>query len=182
MESKRTGIFIDGGYVDHMDKHGFSGQLDFRKFIPYVVSKEGRLTAGYYYTCMPYLSPKPSLSEKTLYAGQQKLVSHISKLPNMQVRLGKLQRHGNHFIQKRVDVLFALDLAKAAWKNEIDAAVLFAGDSDFIPAIEEANQCGVKTVLYYYQPSFNRDLLECVTDSYEITPELFAQFTRKKHS
>lgn len=179
MELKQAGIFIDGGYIDHMDRHGFTGKFDFRKFIPFAASREGVLKAGYYYTCMRHLSPNPSPYEKTLYAGQQKLVSHISKLPNMQVRLGKLQRHGNHFVQKRVDVLFALDLAKAAWKNEIDTAVLFAGDSDFIPAIEEAEQCGVKTVLYYYQPSFNRDLLKSVTESCEITPELYAQFTRK---
>ncbi|HJJ36644.1 MAG TPA: NYN domain-containing protein [Methanocorpusculum sp.] len=180
MNAKRVGLFIDGGYIDHMTKHGFMGKLDFRKFVPFAVLKEGSLEIGYYYTCMPYMSPKPSSSERLLYAKQQKLVSHISKLPNFQVRLGKLQKHGERVIQKRVDVLFALDLAKAAWKNEIDTAILFAGDSDFIPAIEEANCYGVKTILYYYNPSFNRDLLKCVTESCEITPEIYTQLSRKK--
>jgi uncharacterized LabA/DUF88 family protein len=181
MVMDRIAVFIDGGYVDHMVQHGFLGKLNFKTFLPYITDREeGKLVFGSYYTCMPYQKQFPSEQEKELYAKKQKLVAHISKIPGMKVKLGKLQRKSTgSYIQKRVDVLFALDLARHAWRDEIDTAVLFAGDSDFVPAIEEATSCGVKTVLYYYRPSYNRDLLHAVTESYELTPSLFQQFVRK---
>jgi len=149
-----------------------------RKLIPFVVKNEGTLVQGHYYTCMPYQQQNPTDSEKKAYSQQRKLLQLITNLPDMTVRLGKLQRKHNSFVQKRVDVLLALDMARYAWKNKIDTAILIAGDSDFVPAIDEVMSCGVKTVLYYYQPAFNNDLLHSVTESHEITQEIYQNFVR----
>ena len=148
-------------------------QINYRKLVPYVTNNEGQLLFGYYYTCLPHQNQIQNEIEKNIYAQSRKQIAHISKVPFMSVKLGKLQRKKNAFVQKKVDVLFALDLAKSAWKDEIDTAVLIAGDSDFVPAVDEASDCGVKTVLYYYQPSYAFDLLKAVTESREITNAMY---------
>ena len=173
MVEERVGLFIDGGYLDHITKYGFSGKINYRKLVPYVTNNEGQLLFGYYYTCLPHQNQIQNEIEKNIYAQSRKQIAHISKVPFMSVKLGKLQRKKNVFVQKKVDVLFALDLAKSAWKDEIDTAVLIAGDSDFVPAVDEASDCGVKTVLYYYQPSYAFDLLKAVTESREITNAMY---------
>ncbi|HJJ38916.1 MAG TPA: NYN domain-containing protein, partial [Methanocorpusculum sp.] len=138
MVEKRVGLFIDGGYLDHIILYGFSGKINFRKLAPYVTNDDGKLLFGYYYTCLPHQNQIQNDIEKNLYAQSRKQIAHISKVPCMSVKLGKLQRKKNTFVQKKVDVLFALDLAKSAWKDEIDTAVLIAGDSDFVPAVDGA--------------------------------------------
>jgi|GEM_PF-3888112 len=47
--------------------------------------------------------------------------------------------------QKRVDNLLTVDLTRAIWKDNISEAILIIGDSDFVPAVEEANRAQILT-------------------------------------
>ena len=179
MTVKRVGVFIDGGYIDHMDRHGFAGMADYPKLIQLVTKDAGEVTFAGYYDCMPYQTQKPTDDEKSRYSRKRKLIQHLEKLPKMTVRLGKTQmRERGGPVQKRVDVLLALDAARAAWKNEIDTLILIAGDSDFVPVLEEVKSCGVKTVLYYYRPAFNNDLIRSASEAHEITPDVWKEIVR----
>jgi len=66
------------------------------------------------------------------------------------IRLGRLQKISGEYKQKMVDVLFSLELAKLALTHQIQRVVIFAGDSDYVPAIKIARDEGVVVQLYYY--------------------------------
>ncbi|MFD0704589.1 NYN domain-containing protein [Alloscardovia venturai] len=49
--------------------------------------------------------------------------------------------------QKGVDMRIGLDIASLAFKRQVDAIVLIAGDSDFVPAAKLARREGIDFVL-----------------------------------
>lgn len=51
--------------------------------------------------------------------------------------------------QKGVDVLFACDLVRLAARNVIQKAIIIAGDSDYVPAVNIAKEEMVITKLIY---------------------------------
>jgi len=82
------------------------------------------------------------------------------------------------FKQKMVDVLLSVDLVRLSWSKQIQAAILVAGDSDYVPAVEAARDAGVLVILYYKKPVHN-ELLEVVDEHYEITDGLIKNSLRK---
>ena len=70
-------------------------------------------------------------------------------LPRFEVRQGRLEFRGHNsdgqpiFVQKRVDIMLAVDMVQLATKGHISQIALMAGDSDFIPAISVAKAEGV---------------------------------------
>ena len=114
------------------------------------------LLRTYYYNCMPYKdASKPTPEQIERFANMQRFIDKLRNLDRYDVRLGKLEYRGENdsgkpiFVQKRVDILLGCDLVLLASKSRISKAVLFTGDSDFIPAIEIAKNEGVEIVLYY---------------------------------
>ena len=170
---ERTAVFIDGGYLDSLQKNGFRGKLDYKKLVEHAVGTEGRLLRAYYYACMPYQSQPPTKEENERYSKKDKFISKIRRFPRFEVRLGKLQKiSDDEFHQKKVDILLAIELVSLAWKGYIDKAVIIAGDSDFVPAIQQAKDAGVIVSLYYISGAFNNELLDSVDERVEITKEL----------
>jgi uncharacterized LabA/DUF88 family protein len=125
-----------------------------------------------YYHCMPYMSNPPDEVEKRRFASMDSFVFNLKKLPRLQVRQGKLQRIGNQFHQKRVDIWMAVDLVRMSSSRQIEKSVLVTGDSDLVPAIEVARDCGVVVSLYYSPNSRHDELLQACDERYEITKSL----------
>jgi uncharacterized LabA/DUF88 family protein len=117
------------------------------------VSGGRELLRTYYYDCLPFQSAQPTPDERERFAKRRTFHSSLQRLPRLQVRLGKLaRRHDNgkvRYEQKRVDVLLAVDLVQLAAKHRITDAVLIAGDSDFLPALEVAKDEGVLIHLFH---------------------------------
>ena len=80
-------------------------------------------------------------------------------LLNFEVKLGKLQLIGGIFKQKMIDVLMSLDIVDKCFDNQIQHAILIAGDSDFIPAIKKAKNYGAIIHLFYHPSSVHNELL-----------------------
>jgi hypothetical protein len=59
-------------------------------------------------------------------------------------QIGKIR-----FEQKRVDILLGVDLVRLSAKGQITDAVIVAGDSDFLPAIEAAKGDGILIRLFH---------------------------------
>lgn len=170
---ERTAVFIDGGYLDALRNYGFRGRIDLQKLVSHAVG-DGRLLRAYYYTCMPYQSATPTDEEKLRFSGKDHFLSKIRRFPRFEVRLGKLQKTADGvFQQKKVDILLAIEVVSLAWKGHIDKAVIIAGDSDFVPAIQQAKDAGVVVSLYYVKNACNTELLDSVDERCEITQELF---------
>lgn len=167
----KVAVFIDGGYLDHLRDHRRVGRLDLEKLV-YSAVGDGELLRAYYYACMPFQGEPPTEEERSRYAKKYQFLSVVRRLPRFEVRLGKIQRIGDDVRQKRVDILLAIELVSLAWKGSIDLAVVIAGDSDFVPAVEQAKDAGVVVRLLYFRESCHDELLDAVDERVEITQVL----------
>ena len=102
----------------------------------------------------------------------QKFLLKLKRLPRFEVKLGKLQLIGNQFRQKMVDVLMSLDITNMCYENQIQHAILIAGDSDFIPAIRKAKNYGAIVHLYYHPKSVHNEILDEIDEFHEINENL----------
>jgi len=103
-------------------------------------------------------------------------VHMLNKQTRFEVRLGELAFRGVDkdgqpiFEQKRVDILLGVDLVLLAAKQQITKAILVAGDSDFLPAVEVAKKEGVLIHLYHgVKNNPHRDLWEKCDERTAIT-------------
>jgi uncharacterized LabA/DUF88 family protein len=149
----KAAVFIDGGYFAKVLKLVFpTAHICFEKFSDELCKEAGyERLRSYFYSCMPYQDSPPTSEQSKRYAQMDSFVYNLQKLRRFEVRLGKLIYipKMNDYIQKRVDVLLAVDLVRMSWDHQINAAILITGDSDFVPAISAAKDAGVSTILYY---------------------------------
>ena len=182
---ERVAIFIDGAYLDYTLRDEFgSPRIDYSRLVEWMVGDDALLRA-YYYHCLPYQSANPTPVERERFAAKERFFSALSRLPRSEVRLGKLEYRGRHadgnpiFEQKRVDIFLGVDLVLLAAKHQVTRACVFAGDSDFLPAIRIAKQEGV--VLHLFHGTVQRphtDLwLEC-DDRTALMQDHVAQWVR----
>jgi len=169
----RLAIFIDGGYLDWVQKEIFHTHADLQKLIV-ELSGDKELYRTYYYHCLPYQSSQPTRDEAMRFSNAQKFFYSIDQLPRFQVRQGKLAYRGNNqegkpiFEQKRVDILLGTDLVLLAAKQHISEAVIIAGDSDFLPAVEIAKTEGVLIRLYSHPDSIHQELWNAADERCDI--------------
>jgi uncharacterized LabA/DUF88 family protein len=168
----RCAVLIDGGYLDKVQAEDFANtRIDIGKLGDELAGSMERLRT-YYYHCMPFQSANPTPDEKTRYASMDSFIFNLKKLPRFQFRQGKLQRIGNEYKQKRVDILMAVDLVRMSAEQQIEKAIIITGDSDLVPAIESARDAGVVAVVYYSPNSRHDELLQACDERYEITRNL----------
>jgi uncharacterized LabA/DUF88 family protein len=163
----RAAIFIDGGYfLSWAKKHNITPKYEelsdfllkpLRKSVPL------DLLRCYFYYCAPWMSPEPTDSEIRRMLEHDQFMENLSKIERWAVRLGKLQKrregYKEYFEQKRVDVLLSVDMVRHAAAGHIQHAIILAGDSDFIPAIEAVKDSGATVTLWCGDAnSVHRDL------------------------
>lgn len=175
----RCAIFIDGAYVDKLFQHHLGGiKVDYGKFAQHVCGGCDLLRT-YYYHCLPYQSNPPTLDEKSRFSSAEKFMQALSRLPRFQVRLGKLEHRGLKqdgspiFAQKRVDILLGVDMVELAATKQINRAVLVAGDSDFLPAVEAVKRQGVLSVLWHGTRGGRGQASTCHNDLWDQCDERF---------
>ncbi|KKU44470.1 MAG: hypothetical protein UX60_C0004G0009 [Berkelbacteria bacterium GW2011_GWA2_46_7] len=179
----RLAIFIDGAYLDWVQREVFNGHTDLEK-LSTELSNEKELYRTYYYSCLPYQSNPPTKDEATRFGNAQKFFYSLDKLSRFQVRLGKLAYRGKDvdgkpiFEQKGVDILLATDLVLLSAKQHISEAVVIAGDSDFIPAIEVAKAEGVLIRLYSHPSSIHQDLWNVADERCDVDRDFFKKVKR----
>ena len=150
----RAAIFIDGAYLDFVLRDEFqSRRLDYQAFSE-LLAGDSDILRTYYYHCAAFQGNPPTEEQRTRYATQRSFFASLERLPRYTVKLGRLamrfDRRGNRrFEQKQVDILLGVDLVQLAAKQNIQEAILVAGDSDFIPAIVAAKAEGVLVKLFH---------------------------------
>lgn len=165
----RAAIFIDGGYLLKAFQEAKINP-DYTRFTDYFLAPLRKqvpidLLRCYFYYCPPWMSPTPTEDELRRMAAHDKFVEEIESIERWKVRLGKLEkrRDGDSvvFSQKRVDVMLSVDMVRHAAAGHIQHAVLVAGDSDFIPAVNAAQEHGATiTLVCNSDRSAHRDLLK----------------------
>ncbi|HYX33430.1 MAG TPA: NYN domain-containing protein [Oligoflexus sp.] len=171
----RAAIFIDGAYVRtqfkmHKIEPDYADMADY--FLnPLRTSFPLDLLRCYYYDCAPYMSPEPTEDELKRMEVHKTFVENLLSLGRWAIRLGKLQKRWEgqreYYEQKRVDVLLSVDLVRHAAAGHIQHAVLVAGDSDFVPAVEAAKEHGVTVSLWCgHANTVHRDLISLADEVY----------------
>lgn len=77
--------------------------------------------------------------------------------------------------QKAVDVQLAVDLVVGAFSGLFDIAVVFTGDADFVPAVEEAKRRGVIVVVGSVAGKLSPQLRSAADRAFELTKDAFEQ-------
>lgn len=183
--SDKVAIFIDGGYLDKVLQNEFNyAKIDYQKLANWM-SKGIPIFWTYYYNCLPYQSNPPTEEESKRFSGRQKFYNSLNTLSHFEVREGKLEHRGFSkdgspiFVQKQVDILLGVDLVLLSSKHRITHASIFAGDSDFLPAIEIAKNEGVLINLFHskiYSP--HHDLWKIADERIVTTEEIINSIFR----
>ncbi len=176
--ANRTAIFIDGAYMDRVLRDEFENtRINYQAFSERIAG-DSDILRTYYYHCPAYQGNPPTAEESARYSSQRAFFASLEKLPRYAVRLGRLavryDRNGQRrFEQKRVDILLGVDLVQLAAKQNIQDAILVAGDSDFIPAIAAAKSEGVLVKLFHGASAHN-DLWNEADERFRIDQNLIS--------
>jgi uncharacterized LabA/DUF88 family protein len=144
----RVMIFIDGSNLYHSIKALFQRtDIDMGKLAEKLLEKR-RLIRVYYYNARVGRKEEPDR-----YQRQQSFFNSVSSIPYFELRLGRLvyQNWPNSPpYEKGVDIQLATDLLTHSFKNNFDIAILVAGDSDYVGAIQAVKDNGknVEVVLF----------------------------------
>ena len=178
----RAAIFIDGAYLQTQLKNNGS-EADYlhiadHLLAPLRASFPLDLLRCYYYYCPPYMSQEPTEDELKRMEVHHKFVADLQSLGRWAVRLGKLQKRWEGqrevYEQKRVDVLLSVDIVRHAAAGHIQHAMLVAGDSDFVPAVEAAKEHGVTVSLWCgTAKTVHKDLIALVDECYAFDWQTF---------
>lgn len=186
MSVNRTAIFIDAGYLEKILSKEFGGaRIDFGRFAIELACGE-EILRTYYYNCPPYQSNPPTPEEIRLKSGADSFYAALKKLPRFEVRLGRLAKRscdkcGHVYLQqKRADLMLGVDMVNVSARQQISKAVLVAGDSDLLPAVTVAKECGVLVHLYHggSQNPPHKDLHEACDERTLITKSLIDKIRR----
>ncbi|OGS42846.1 MAG: hypothetical protein A3K67_03540 [Euryarchaeota archaeon RBG_16_62_10] len=175
MTGRMAAVFIDNGYFSRVLKraHG-EKRVDYEKFSNRLCGDWQRFRT-YFYDCPPYQGSIPSETERKRAGDADRFYYSLLRLSRFEIRLGRLLKTNSNppFVQKGVDVLMSVDLARLSWSNKIDKAILVTGDSDFVPAVRAAKDAGVLVEIFYCpsQP-ISDELIHACDDRFPITEDL----------
>lgn len=139
-KSGRVMIFIDGSNMYHSLKHHFQRtDVDIGKFVQRLLDRR-RLVRTYYYNARVGRKEEPER-----YRDQQKFFDSIMAVPYTELRLGRLvyvNWPNSPPYEKGVDIQLATDMITHSFKNNYDIAILVAGDSDYVGALQAVKDNG----------------------------------------
>ncbi len=137
---ERVMIFIDGSNLYHSLKDYFKRtDIDIGKMCQKFVDKR-RLIRIYYYNARVGRKEEPER-----YQHQQAFFDSVSSIPYCELRLGRLvyiNWPNTPPFEKGVDIQLTTDLLTHSYKNNYDVAVLVAGDSDYVGALQAVKDNG----------------------------------------
>jgi len=139
-KNERIMIFIDGSNLYHSLKGHFRRtDIDIGKFSRKLLEKR-RLIRIYYYNARVGRREEPQR-----YRDQQAFFDSISAIPYCELRLGRLvyiNWPNTPPYEKGVDIQLTTDLLTHSYKNNYDEAILVAGDSDYVGALQAVKDNG----------------------------------------
>jgi len=133
-------IFIDGSNLYHSLKGHFRRtDIDIGKFCQKLLDKR-RLIRIYYYNAVVGQRQEPER-----YKHQQAFFASVRSIPYCELRLGRLVYTNWPTVppyEKGIDIMLTTDLLTHSFKNNYDVAILVAGDSDYVCALQAVKDNG----------------------------------------
>lgn len=136
----RVMVFIDGSNLYHSLKAVFKRtDLDIGKFCQKLIEKK-RLIRNYYYNAVVGVKQEPER-----FRHQQAFFSSVQAVPYTELRLGRLVYNNwpaTPPYEKGIDIMLTTDLLTHSFKRNYDVAILVAGDTDYVGAIQAVKNNG----------------------------------------
>lgn len=152
--NKRVNVYIDGSNFHHACRRELKRSVNLGKFAKKLVGPNREHRRTYYYTARIPLD-----YNKQQYYAQQRFFSALDRTPYFEVRLGRLMRRDNNWIEKGVDMLLGIDLLRHATNNLYDTAIVVSGDGDFIHAVQAVKDTGKDVEVAFFEKGISRYLL-----------------------
>jgi uncharacterized LabA/DUF88 family protein len=178
----RLAIFVDGAYLEKVAKKN-DVWVDYEKLSCEILKRVNARTPSatidllrtYYYNGSPHQSNPPTERERKFFQKRRQFYDALERLSSFTVRLGVVKYRGKNnqgqpiYQQKQVDLLLGLDFALLSAKRSITHAAVLTGDSDMVPAFEEAKREGIAVWLFTGEPqSHARELWHAADERVEL--------------
>jgi len=159
---ERVIIFVDGSNLYHSLKHHFKRtDIDIGKFCQRILAGR-KLIRVYYYNALVGQKEEPER-----YIDQQKFLSTIEAIPYFELKIGRLVYSnwpGTPPYEKGVDIMLATDMLTHAYSDNYDTALLVAGDSDYVYALQAVKNAGKHVEITLFGKEGTSALLRKVAD------------------
>lgn len=140
MAEERVMIFIDGSNLYHSLKGIYRRtDLDIGRFCRKILGRR-KLIRIYYYNAKVGFKEEPER-----YRHQQAFFAGVNAIPYLELRLGRLVYANWPNVppyEKGTDVQLTADMLTHSFKNNYDVAILVAGDTDFVSALQAVKDNG----------------------------------------
>jgi uncharacterized LabA/DUF88 family protein len=181
----RLEIFVDGTNFRVVQLEAGVRNLD----IPLLARQ---LAKGYVLVKMRYYtSPLPD-NNSSAYRGQHRFFERLRETRAVDLILGRNEPRRETFhcprcgatstqryhVEKETDVNLATDMVVGAHTNRYDVAMLVAGDTDYVHAIEAVQATGRKVIWCHFPSQAHTDRLRQVCDGQILLDEKFLRTCR----
>ena len=140
-----------------------------------------QLSRGYHFVKLNYYtSPLPDPQSES-YRAQQRFFSQIERSGKIRLVLGRNEPRVDRYtgrryhVEKETDVNLAVDMVVGAYRDRYDVAMLVAGDSDYVRAVQALQEQGKKLIWCRLPAQGRVDQLAKLADA---TLELDEKFLR----
>jgi uncharacterized LabA/DUF88 family protein len=170
---RKVEIFIDGtNFFLSQRNEGMTLRLDINRLAT-------RLSAGYHFVKLRYYTSPLPFPGSHRYRAQQRFFTELQKSARIDLVLGRhepridMESGRRYHVEKETDVNLAVDMVVGAYRDRYDVAMLVAGDTDYVRAIQAVQERG-KTLVWCHLPSQRRtDQLAQICDECRELDEKF---------
>jgi uncharacterized LabA/DUF88 family protein len=144
-KKKKIIIYIDGSNFYFSVKKTFECRIDIERFCKKLVGKNDLIKINYYTSPVGESNPLG-------YSEQQRFFERLKKIDNLNIILGRLEKHKNEgkfiYVEKATDINIAQDLIFDSIDNLYDEAYLVSNDGDFSGVINSIINRYKKRIIY----------------------------------
>ncbi len=167
---ERVYIYIDGGnfYRAISEYEFYFNSFKISEFCDFLIGKNRQKTGTRYYIGQIKQYPD-NLKSIELYDSQQKILQKL-KNEGIYTVLGRIQKIGDSYREKGVDMRIGLNLLEGAYENMFDTALVISSDGDLAPAFELVRRKGkiIESIMFDKKYSF---ALQREADTFRILNE-----------
>ena len=140
----RVALFFDGNNFYRALRAQYTNwEINYEQLSEWVLEKvdsKARLTGAYYYTGYSEQSGLDRFLggleiKRGFFVRREPIVERQSECPHCNQVI-------HYQVEKRVDTRLVAEMVQLAARNTFDAAVVFSGDEDLVPAVEAVNSFG----------------------------------------
>jgi uncharacterized LabA/DUF88 family protein len=157
-------LFIDGGSLrgrlDNISEKYFGGKtfnIDFANFVA-----QERFTKVFYYDALPVREPNETeQAYEARVRPQRELFDSAAGVDRVHVCEGDARRRRKRgLVQKKVDVMIAVDMLTHTFRRNMHEATLLTGDNDFKPLVDALVHEGMFITIWYPPGETSRELMD----------------------